>query len=96
MAKDVPQSAIVSANIAPITTPPALARNRLRKNTVVRHGLAKLASDYGAIHMKTQDIFDAAAKQKSAEHWIWDGIHPLPQGHELIARHSIERLRVTK
>lgn len=34
-----------------------------------------------------QDVFDAAAAASSAEQWIWDGIHPLPPGHELIARH---------
>lgn len=30
---------------------------------------------------------DAAAQSVSADYWLWDGIHPLPQGHELIARH---------
>lgn len=48
--------------------------------------VAKLVADYGAVHIKTQQIFDTAASEVSPEHWIWDGIHPLPQGHELIAR----------
>lgn len=46
----------------------------------------KLAADFKAVHVRTQKIFDAAAKAVSPEHWIWDGVHPLPQGHELIAR----------
>jgi len=52
--------------------------------------VANLASDYNALLLKTQDIFDAAAKRAKPSHWIWDGVHPLPQGHELIARKWIE------
>jgi lysophospholipase L1-like esterase len=54
--------------------------------------VAQLASDYDAVHIRTQDLFDAAVEQVSAEHWIWDGVHPLPQGHELIARQWIEQV----
>jgi lysophospholipase L1-like esterase len=54
--------------------------------------VAKLAKDFDAVHIKTQEIFDAAAKAVSTEHWMWDGIHPLPQGHELIARNWIQAL----
>jgi lysophospholipase L1-like esterase len=52
--------------------------------------VSRLAKDYDAVHIKTQEIFDAAAKDVSPEHWIWDGIHPLPQGHELIARNWLQ------
>lgn len=48
--------------------------------------VARLAKDYDALHIKTQLVFDSAAKLDPPEHWIWDGVHPLPQGHELIAR----------
>ncbi|MDP6633740.1 MAG: SGNH/GDSL hydrolase family protein [Phycisphaerae bacterium] len=56
----------------------------------IRPLVAKLASDYRAILLKTQDIFDEAAGRAEPSHWIWDGVHPLPQGHELIARNWIE------
>jgi len=46
-----------------------------------------LAAEFDAVHLQTQDVFDEAAESVSPEHWIWDGVHPLPQGHELIARH---------
>ena len=55
--------------------------------------VAKLAKDYDAVHIPLQDIFDAAAKAAGSagpENLIWDGIHPLPAGHELIARHWIQ------
>ena len=46
---------------------------------------AQLARNYDAIHVKTQEVFDAAAEVVNPEHWIWDGVNPLPQCHELIA-----------
>lgn len=49
-----------------------------------------IAKDFDAVHIKLQETFDEAAKQVSPEHWIWDGIHPLPQGHELIAREWLQ------
>lgn len=52
--------------------------------------VARLAKDYDAVHIRTQEIFDLAAQAVSPEHWIWDGVHPLPQGHELIARNWIQ------
>jgi len=56
----------------------------------LRPVVAKLASQYEAVLLKTQDIFDEAARRAGPSHWIWDGVHPLPQGHELIARNWIE------
>ena len=52
--------------------------------------VARLAKDYEAIHVKTQEVFDKASRKVSPEHWIWDGVHPLPQGHELIARNWLQ------
>ncbi len=64
-------------------------RNGIDKlNTIV----GKLADDYDAVHIKTQDIFNDAATAVDPAHWMWDGIHPLPQGHELIARHWIQEV----
>ena len=54
--------------------------------------VARLAGDYNAVHIRTQDVFDAAARTHGPEQWIWDGLHPLPQGHELIARKWIEEV----
>lgn len=54
--------------------------------------VAKLARDYDAVHIKTQEIYDAATKVADPANWIWDGIHPLPQGHELMARNWLEQV----
>ena len=40
--------------------------------------------------IRDSKIFDQAAEEVSPEHWIWDGVHPLPQGHELIARNWLQ------
>lgn len=54
--------------------------------------VGQLAKEYGAVHIKTQDVFDAAAQAASPGQWIWDGVHPLPQGHELIARNWLQEV----
>ena len=54
--------------------------------------VTQLAADYDAVHIRTQEVFDTAAKSVSPDHWIWDGVHPLPQGHELIARSWLEEV----
>jgi lysophospholipase L1-like esterase len=50
----------------------------------------RLAKDYGAVHVNTQEVFDEAAQAVNPQQWIWDGVHPLPQGHELIARNWLQ------
>lgn len=50
----------------------------------------RISTEFKAVHIETQKIFDQAAQQVSPEHWIWDGVHPLPQGHELIARNWLQ------
>lgn len=57
-----------------------------------REIVAQLAGDFGAAHVRTQEIFDRAAEAAPPEHWIWDGVHPLPQGHELIARNWLQQV----
>jgi lysophospholipase L1-like esterase len=54
--------------------------------------VAKLAKEFDAIHIKTQEAYDAKLKFAPAEYWLWDGIHPLPQGHELMARLWLEAI----
>lgn len=56
----------------------------------LRMKTAELAREFDALFVPLQQIFDEAADAVSPEHWVWDGIHPLPQGHELIARNWIE------
>jgi lysophospholipase L1-like esterase len=54
--------------------------------------VSQLVITYKAVHLRTQEVFDAAAEAVSPGHWIWDGVHPLPQGHELIARRWLEEV----
>ena len=49
----------------------------------------KLALKYKVIHVPTQDMYDEAAKRGNPNYWIWDGVHPMPAGHELLARRWI-------
>jgi lysophospholipase L1-like esterase len=45
----------------------------------------KLADEFGLIYVPLQDTFNQALKKAPADYWIWDGIHPMPGGHELMA-----------
>ena len=46
----------------------------------------KMAEEFNAIFVPLQQAFTEAANNPSAIYWLWDGVHPMPNGHELIAR----------
>ena len=54
---------------------------RKRRNIV-----NKLSTEYQVIFVGFQEAFNHALTKAPAEYWIWDGIHPMPAGHELMAR----------
>jgi len=47
--------------------------------------VGKLSGEYNAIYVPFQDAFNKALSRAPADYWIWDGIHPMPAGHELMA-----------
>ncbi|MDD4968919.1 MAG: SGNH/GDSL hydrolase family protein [Paludibacter sp.] len=60
-----------------------------KQQAVVR----KLAERYHCIFVELQEPFRNACKKAPQDYWIWDGIHPMPAGHELIARAWIKEVR---
>ncbi len=46
--------------------------------------VAELAAEFNAVHLPTQDIFNAAFKRAPEAHWSEDGVHPTAAGHQLI------------
>jgi len=58
------------------------------KQEIVR----ELARRFSAIHVPFQSAFDKALSRAPADHWIWDGIHLMPAGHELMAREWLQRV----
>lgn len=58
-----------------------------QSETLKRQALTrKLAAAYQAVFVEFQTSFNEACRKASASYWIWDGIHPMPGGHELMAR----------
>jgi lysophospholipase L1-like esterase len=56
------------------------------EETALRAKAARMVADeYGAVFVSLQDAFDDAAKLAPAAHWLSDGVHPTPAGHQLIA-----------
>jgi lysophospholipase L1-like esterase len=56
--------------------------NEIRKYQAI---VQKLSMEFNAIHVAFQQCFDKALKKAPADYWIWDGIHPMPAGHQLMA-----------
>lgn len=51
----------------------------------LRAVVEKLAAKYHAPVVHFQKVMDEACKRAPASTWMWDGIHPLPAGHQLMA-----------
>jgi len=60
----------------------------LKRQAVVR----KLATQYNAIFVGFQEVFNKACKKATADYWIWDGVHPTVPGHQLMAREWIKQV----
>ncbi|MCW3093376.1 MAG: hypothetical protein JWP81_4445 [Ferruginibacter sp.] len=45
----------------------------------------RLSVEYNTVLVDFQNAFNKALTKAPAEYWIWDGIHPMPAGHELMA-----------
>ena len=51
----------------------------------------RLAAGYDAVYVDFQEAFNRALSKAPAPYWIWDGVHPMPAGHELMAREWMRR-----
>ncbi|WP_256009149.1 SGNH/GDSL hydrolase family protein [Desertivirga xinjiangensis] len=59
-----------------------------RRKLVVK----KLASEFDAVLVDFPSVFEKAFKDRAAEYWVWDGVHPTIAGHELMAREWIRQV----
>ena len=50
----------------------------------------KLAREFHALHLDTQELFDAACSTAPTNHWSYDGVHPTIAGHRLLANAWLE------
>jgi len=65
-----------------------------KKEIVGRQEVAKqLSVEFKTLYVPLQDRFiQAAEKYPPDSYWFWDGIHPMPNGHELIAQEWIRQV----
>lgn len=64
---------------------------RFRKDVDEKiEAVRRIASRYDLPCMELQPVFDAACEKAPANYWTADGVHPTPQGHELIKRLWLE------
>ncbi|MCP9755803.1 lysophospholipase [Lacihabitans sp. CCS-44] len=77
-----------------ICEPFILENGWVNKNTEIwkieiekRQKVAKaIAQEFDAIFVPFQQLFIDACEKAPIDYWIWDGVHPMPAGHELMAR----------
>jgi len=53
----------------------------------------RLSLEFNAIFIPYQSLFNQALAIAPIEYWVWDGIHPMPAGHELMAREWIKQVK---
>lgn len=53
--------------------------------TAYRAEVKALAEEFNLVFVPLQDVFDKACEIAPAEFWLFDGVHPSPAGHQLIA-----------
>ncbi len=46
----------------------------------------RVAEKYGLEFIPLQEKFDSLCEKAPESYWLWDGVHPTPFGHEMIAR----------
>jgi lysophospholipase L1-like esterase len=61
----------------------------IKKRAEIIHHLSGV---YNTVLVKFQPAFDKASRKAPAEYWIWDGVHPMPAGHELMAREWLRQV----
>lgn len=53
----------------------------------------EMALKFNTIYIPLQQLFLSACKKAPADYWVWDGMHPMPAGHQLIAQEWIKAVR---
>lgn len=72
------------------TKKPELWQDEIKKRQELARKLAKV---YKTEFVELQEPFNKACEKAPANYWIWDGVHPMPAGHELIAREWINTVK---
>lgn len=72
--------------IDPFLCPEVEDRHKMVDDVAARQKVvAELAAEFGAIHIKAQELFDRASRNVPQSRWSEDGVHPTPAGHQLLA-----------
>ena len=56
----------------------------------------RIAKDMDVAYVSVQDAFDEALKKAPVEHWVYEGVHPLPAGYEVIKRQWLKGFAMLK
>jgi len=85
--KHVPHAKIILMEPAALCTDaiakdfPVIAPGLKINQTIIK----KIADKHQLIHVPLQGMFEDALKIKPVTYWLYDGVHPSPVGHKMIA-----------
>lgn len=68
-------------------------QDRLQTYQEIAH---TLSVEFNAVFVPLQKSFDEACTRAEPSFWLWDGVHPTPAGHELIAREWLDVVQNSK
>lgn len=78
----------------PYIIEPDLAEPQRAASDMFVAAMAELAEEFDAVHIATQQVFDAALATTAATDWADDRIHPNLAGHALIADAFMKALEI--
>lgn len=76
----------------PYTTVEADQTPRARDVIARKNVVKKLATEYNAVFVPYQDVFNKALSRGPEKYWIWDNVHPTFAGHELMTREWLKQV----
>ena len=66
-------------------------QERYRRMALLRETVRRIAAEYKAVFVPTQELFDFLTNRREAGYWVWDGVHPTEAGHGIIARQWLKQ-----
>jgi lysophospholipase L1-like esterase len=93
--KALPQTKIILCEPFILPVGKVLDNLELYESEVIKQQkvIRELSKTYDTVFVEFQKPFTIACKKAPANYWMWDGIHPMPAGHELMAREWINQVQ---
>lgn len=87
--QQLPQTSLILCE--PFVLPCGVVQPTWQEEMDQRRAVVKsLATEFDACFVPFQSHLDSVANTPSPDYWLWDGVHPTPAGHRLMAEVWLE------